>query len=94
MKKGTKIYDHLNAFNTLICRLSSMEDIISSEDKVILMLCSLPESWAHFVTSIGFSSVDPLTFDDLVGALIYEENRNKSSLENSTSEVMVGYGKN
>ena len=43
MKEGTKISDHLNAFNTLVCQLSSMEDIISSEDKAILMLCSLPE---------------------------------------------------
>ena len=44
MKEGTKISDHLNAFNTLVCKLSSMEDIISSEVKEILMLCSLPES--------------------------------------------------
>ena len=74
MKEGTKISDHLNAFNTLICQLSSMEDIISSEDKAILMLCSLPKSWAHLVTSISFSSVESITFDDVVGALISEEN--------------------
>ena len=42
MKEGTKISDHLNVFNTLVCQLSSMEDIIKCEDKTILILCSLP----------------------------------------------------
>ena len=93
MKEGTKFFDHLNAFNTLVCHLSSMEDIISSEDKVILMLCSLPESWAHFVTSITFSSFESITFDNVVGALIFEETRKKSSLENSTSEVTIARGR-
>ena len=84
MKEGTKISNHLNAFNTLVCQLSSMEDIIKSEDKVILILCSLPELWEHFLTSINFSFIDSITFDDVVGSLIYEEMRKKSSLENST----------
>ena len=93
MKEGTKISDHLNAFNTLVCQLSSMEDIISSEDKAILMLCSLPESWAHFVTSISLSSVESISFDEIVGAMISEETRKKSSLETSTSEVMIARGR-
>ena len=74
MKEQTKISNHLNAFNTLVCQLSSMEDIISSEDKAILMLCSLPKSWAHFVSSISFSSVESINFDDVVENLIFEEN--------------------
>ena len=89
MKEGTKIYDHLNAFNTLVCQLYSMEDIITSEDKAILMLCSLPESWAHFVTSISFSSVESTNFDDVVGAVISEVTRKKSSLEKSTLKVNI-----
>ena len=32
MKEGTKISDHLNAFNTLVCQFSSMEYIIKSEE--------------------------------------------------------------
>ena len=93
MKEGTKISDHLNAFNTLVCQLSSMEYIISSEDKAILLLCSLPKSWAHFVTSISLSSVESISFDEIVGAMISEETRKKSSLETSTSEVMIARGR-
>ena len=56
MKEGTSIADHLNAFNTLLVQLQSIEVKIPSEDKAINLLCSLPESWDHFVTSISLSS--------------------------------------
>ena len=56
MKEGTSIADHLNAFNTLLVQLQSIEVKIPSEDKAITLLCSLPESWDHFVTSISLSS--------------------------------------
>jgi hypothetical protein len=56
MKEGTKIVDHLNTFNTLLVQLNSMGVKFESEDKAITLLCSLPTSWDHFVTSISFSS--------------------------------------
>jgi hypothetical protein len=56
MKEGTKIVDHLNTFNTLLVQLNSMGVKFESEDKEITLLCSLPASWDHFVTSISFSS--------------------------------------
>jgi hypothetical protein len=56
-------------------------------------LCSFPESWDHFVTSISFSSSKAIEFDDIVGALLSEETRKKSNLETSTSEAMVARGR-
>jgi hypothetical protein len=56
MKEGMKIVDHLNTFNTLLVHLTSMGVKFESEDKAITLLCSLPKSWDHFVTSISFSS--------------------------------------
>jgi hypothetical protein len=53
MKEGTKIADHLNTFNTLLVQLTSMGVKFESEDKAITLLCSLPKSWDHFVTSIS-----------------------------------------
>jgi hypothetical protein len=52
MKEGTKIVDHLNVFNTLICQLSSMEVKYKDEDKTITLLSSLLEPWDHLVTSM------------------------------------------
>jgi hypothetical protein len=56
MKEGMKITNHLNTFNTLLVQLTSMGVKFKSEDNEITLLCSLPESWDHFVTSISFSS--------------------------------------
>jgi hypothetical protein len=93
MKEGTKVDDHLNTFNTLIVQLTSMEVKFEDEDKVITLLCSFPESWDNLVTSISFSSTDVLDYDSVVGALLAEEMRRKSSKETSTSEVMLIKGR-
>jgi hypothetical protein len=60
-----------------------------SKDREITLLCSLPTSWDHFVTSINFISTESIEFDDIFGALLYEETRKKPNLETSTSEAMV-----
>ena len=65
MKEGTSITDHLNTFNTLLVQLESIEVKFESEDKVVTLLCSLPESWDHFVTYISLSSSETLEFDDV-----------------------------
>ena len=70
MKEATKVAEYLNVFNTLICQLSDMEVKIWEEDKAITLLCSLPKSWDHFVTSISLSTVDSLKFESFVGALL------------------------
>jgi hypothetical protein len=93
MKEGTKIVDHLNVFNTLICQLNSMDVKYEDEDKAVMLLCSLPESWDHLVTSMWFSTTDTIDYDIVVGALLSEEMRRKSSLETSTSEAMVTRGR-
>eukprot|EP00253_Pinus_taeda_P002282 PITA_02282 len=93
MKEGTSIADHLNVFNTLLVQLNSLDVKFDSEDKAITLLCSLPESWDHFVTSISFSTSDIIEFDDVVGALLAEETRKRSNADTSTSEVMMARGR-
>ena len=93
MKEGTKVAEHLNVFNTLICQLSDMEVKIQEEDKAITLLCSLPESWDHFVTSISLSTIDPLKFESIVGALSFEEVQRKSSTKIAVPEAMIARGR-
>ena len=92
MKEGSKVAEHLNVFNTLICQLTDMEVKIQEEDKAITSLCSLPESWDHFVTSISLSTADSLKFESVVGALLSEEVRRKSNNETVASEAMIDRG--
>jgi hypothetical protein len=45
MRYGDSVEEHLNALNTLVSQLLSVEIKISDEDKCISLLCSLPDSW-------------------------------------------------
>ena len=65
---------HLNAFNTLVSQLSSVDIKISDEDKCISLLCSLPNSWDSLVIEIG-STATALQFDEIISSLLTEEMR-------------------
>jgi hypothetical protein len=43
------VADHLNAFNTVVSQLVSVEIKILEEYKCISLLCSLPDSWDSLV---------------------------------------------
>ena len=92
MKEGTEITDHLNVFNTLISQLTVMEVKFDDEDKVITLLCSLPESWDHMVTTVWFNTTNSIAYDIVVATLLFEEIRKTSGKETSIAEVMVVIG--
>jgi hypothetical protein len=73
MKEGTKFFYDLNAYNTRICQLTSMDVKIEDEDKVVMLLCSLYKSWDHLVTSISFSTTNTLDCYYVVGSLLSEK---------------------
>jgi hypothetical protein len=74
MRDGDSVVEHLNAFNTVVSQLVSVEIKISDEDKCISLLCSLPDSWDSLVVAIG-SNTTALKFDEVVSSLLSEEMR-------------------
>eukprot|EP00253_Pinus_taeda_P012211 PITA_12211 len=53
MKDGDSMKEQLNAFNTLVSQLLSVDIKISDEDKRTSLLCSLPNLWDSLVIAIG-----------------------------------------
>eukprot|EP00253_Pinus_taeda_P019136 PITA_19136 len=77
MKDGDLMTKHLNAFNTMVSQLESVDIKISDEDKCISLLFSLLDSWDSLVIAIG-SNATALQFDEIVSALPTEEMRRKN----------------
>jgi hypothetical protein len=83
MKDGDSVTEHLNAFNTVVSQLLSIDINIYDEDKCISLLFSLPDSWDSLVVAIG-SNATTLSFDDVVSSLLLEEMRWKNMEIQST----------
>jgi hypothetical protein len=83
MRVGDSVAEHLNAFNTVVSQLVSVEIKISDEDKCISLPCSLPDLWDSMVVAIG-SNTPALKFDEVVSSLFSEEMRRKNMEGQST----------
>jgi hypothetical protein len=77
MRDGDSVAENLNAFNTLVSQLVSVDIKISDEDKCISLLCSLSDSWDSLVVAIG-SNTTSLKFEEVVSSLLSEEMRRKN----------------
>jgi hypothetical protein len=86
MRDGDSVVEHLNAFNTVVNQLVFVESKISDEDKCIILLCSLPDSWDSLVVAIG-STTTALKFDEVVSSLLLEDMRWKNMEGQSTNTL-------
>eukprot|EP00253_Pinus_taeda_P034553 PITA_34553 len=91
MKDGDSVIEHLNAFNTVVSQLLSVDIKSSDEDKCISLLCSLPDSWDSLVIAIG-SNATALQFDEIVSALLTEEMRRKN-MDNQNGDALSVRGR-
>jgi hypothetical protein len=85
MSEGGSVADHLNDFNTVTNQLSSVKVDFDDEVRALLILCSLLESWNGLVMAVSnsVSGSNTLKFDDVVGVILSEEMRRKSTGETS-----------
>jgi hypothetical protein len=74
MRDGDSVAEHLNAFNTVVSQLVSIDIKISDEDKCISLLCSLPDSWHSLFVAIGSNTIS-LKFEEVVSSLLSEDMR-------------------
>jgi hypothetical protein len=89
MEDGYSVIEHLNAFNTLVSQLVSVNIMIAEEDKYITLLCSLSDSWDNLVVAIGSTTQSILKYEDVVSSLLSEEMRRKIMDSQSTYALIV-----
>src|ERR1044072_309469 len=78
MQEGKPIKDHLDEFNKVILDLKNSDVKIDDEDQAILLLCSLPSSYEHFIDTMIYGRED-LTMDEVKAALHSKEMKKKVS---------------
>jgi hypothetical protein len=88
MRDEELVTKHLNAFNTVVSQLLSVENKISDEDECISLLFSLSNSWGSLVVAIG-SNTTTLSFDDVFSSLLSEEMRQKNMEGHSTDALFA-----
>ena len=78
----------MNALNTVVSQLLSVEIKILDEYKCINLLFSLSHSWDSLVMAIG-SNTTALKFDEVVSSLFSEEMRQKNMEGKSTNTLFA-----
>lgn len=86
LNEGDCVADHVNEFNSILSRLTSVDIKFDDEVQALLLVSSLPDSWSGFVTAICNSSgSSKMTFDGVRDAILGEDIRRRNSGESSGS---------
>ena len=72
LQEGGSVLNHLSVFKEIISNLQSMEVDYDDEDLALILLCSLPISFANFRDTLLYSH-DTLTLDEVCEALQAKE---------------------
>ncbi|KAE8677858.1 cytochrome P450 71A9-like [Hibiscus syriacus] len=78
MPESTSVTEHLNTLNTLFSQLTSLSCKIGEQERVELLLQSLPDSYDQLIINLTNNNVTSLVFDDVAAAVLQEENRRKN----------------
>src|SRR5436190_22605385 len=92
MKEGTLILQHLNLFNKIVSHLLALEVKLEEEDKVLLLLGSLPPSYDHLVTTIMYGK-ETLELEDVGVDLINNEIMKKTDTMKEASGLVTKKGR-
>ncbi|KAL6226184.1 hypothetical protein ACLB2K_000147 [Fragaria x ananassa] len=92
-KEGTKMIHHLDAFNKLVADLLNLDEDIKDEDKAMLLVNSLPDSYEHLVTTL-LHGKETIKFEEVSNALMNYEIRHADKQSSaSTSDCLVVRGR-
>ncbi|GJW93196.1 gag-pol polyprotein [Tanacetum coccineum] len=90
MTKSTSVTEHVKNLNTLFSQLISLNCKIEPQERVEILLQSLPDSYDKVIINLASNVLaDYLVFDDVVATILKEENRrnNREDMQTSSRQV-------
>ena len=88
MGDGQKLHDYIDEYNKLCLDLENLDIKYDDEDKVLVLLRSLPKSYETFVDILKHGR-DKLSLEDVVGALNSKELQQKVEGKNSMGDALA-----
>lgn len=85
-KKGISMNEHLNNFNKIIADLKNLDVQIDDEDKTLLLLNSLPDTYDHLINTLLYGK-KKIKYVDVSNALVNNEFRRKDKYANMDSTL-------
>src|ERR1044072_7065645 len=84
MQGGGDLVHHLTVFNNALAELTRLGIKVDDEVKAVVLLCSLPPSYAHLVTTLTYGK-DTVKLDDISSTLLAHEQRSRCVEEGGSS---------
>ena len=80
MNEGTAMLEHLNFFNKVISKLLTVDVKINEENKELILLNSLSQSYDHIITTMLYGK-KTLILEEVISTLLSNEIRKRLNQE-------------
>ncbi|KAL0285042.1 UNVERIFIED_CONTAM: Retrovirus-related Pol polyprotein from transposon TNT 1-94, partial [Sesamum angustifolium] len=87
MQEGSNLAQHVNVFNQIITDLAHLDVNIEDEDKAMILLCSLPFSYEHLVTTLTYGK-ETIKVDEITAALLAHNQQKQNVGESSYGDSL------
>jgi transposase InsO family protein len=92
--EGVDMVEHISKLRGLQNELHTMENLVTDEDFVMILITSLPESWDNYTGSfLGSSGNKPTILSHELIAVLLEEDRRRKGRSDGTSTALYSKGK-
>jgi hypothetical protein len=91
MQEGSDLQQHINVFQNILTDLTRLGVQMDDEDKAIILLCSLPGSYDHLVTTLTYGK-ETITLTSITSALLSHGQRRQNSEGGSQGEGLYVQG--
>ncbi|GFS36788.1 hypothetical protein Acr_00g0048050 [Actinidia rufa] len=88
MEEGGSLMEHMNVFNGYLDQLRKVDVKIDEEDKALLLLTSLPDSYDTLVTTLLYGK-DTVSLEQVQSSLVSHCTKKRSSFEDGESAALA-----
>ncbi|KAE8715770.1 hypothetical protein F3Y22_tig00110160pilonHSYRG00432 [Hibiscus syriacus] len=91
MQDDHDLAQHVNVFNQIVSDLARLDVKIEDEDRAMILLCSLPPSYEHMVTTLTYGK-ETINVEEITAALLAHNQRKQNAGENSQADSLYVKG--